>query len=126
MLSMMSWHPGFSSTIRTGFRFVLGVPVAFFLAALAMMAIPVFDGPGFGFGSDSLTCAVLMQIASPYNWWIFIALDAAITALFAYVLDRFLTRWFGGYGHRASVGLGVIVFTAIVLFLALGNVGVFC
>ena len=116
---------GRSSLIRTGLRFVLAVPSAVVLSTL-LMFLPVRDAPGFGFGSDSLTCAVLMEITSPANWWVFTALEATLGALCAYFIDRLLARWMGGYGRRASIGLSAIMLVSIVIMLAVADVGIYC
>ena len=115
----------YTGHLKTGLRFALVAPLALVLSVLVML-LPVRNAPGFGFERDTLVCTVLTQVVPPFNWWTFIALEATFGALFAYALDRFSARWIGGYGRRASVGLGAFLFVTIVLLLTTGDVGVFC
>ena len=109
---MTTPRPSRWTTFRTALRFATAVLLGLVVAVGVTLApAPLYDPPGFGGGN--VTCAMMMNVRPPLNWWLSIALFAGSWALSAYGLDRLLARRIGGHGRRASVGLASVVLVGV-------------
>ena len=114
---------GLAGIATTAGRWFVALPVAVVVTAVVLNST-VRDAPGVGAGS--LACAVMMEVAPPLNVCAFAALTGLLLAGTVVGLDLGLACLVGGFGTRATLGLGAALLVLTIAGLIWADVGVFC